>query len=171
MKKKTKLAFEELERELSLISIAQMFNVLGGTSFGSGNDCVLYAIAFATGKSYQEVYDAFGAYAANEKGWGKIEGASGVFALIGSNSGIDLNLAIGFANSVGFGSSGDLSGDANTSTSGNVAVVYLDYGNGNGHAVVVTAHDGVSGYYYHDPQNGTNGMLSKNDPRIAAFLQ
>ncbi|WP_398453308.1 hypothetical protein AB3466_17765 [Sphingobacterium thalpophilum] len=170
MKKKTKLAFEELEKELSLMSFRQMFDVLGGTSFGSGNDCVFHAIAFATGKSYQEVYDNFGVFYAEKNSLSNVSGASEVGGLIGSSSGINFDLAIEFANGQGLHSSSGLSGDANTSTSGNMSVVFLNYGNGNGHAVVITAHDGESGFYYHDPQNGTNGILSNNDPRIAAFL-
>ncbi len=170
MKKKTKLAFEELEKELSLMSLSQMFNVLGGFSFGSGNDCVIYAIAFATGKSYEDVNESFGDFYAKKNNISGIDGSKEIGKLIASNSGIDFGLATEFANSMGLYSNSGVSGDADLSTSGNMSVVFLDNGNGNGHAIVVTAHDGKSGFYYHDPQNGTNGMLANNDPRIAGFF-
>lgn len=150
------------------MSFSQMLNALGGFSFGSGNDCVIYTIAFATGRSYEEVYDSFGDFYADKIGMSNVPGASGIGGLMASNSGINLELATEFANSLGLNSSSGLSGNSNLSSSGNMTVVFLD--NGNGNAVVVTAHDGESGFYYHDPQNGSIGTITANAPRIKAFL-
>lgn len=72
------------------MSFSQVFDILGGSSFGSGNDYGFYASAFTTGKSCQEVYDSFVMFYA-KKITSYVSGTSGLGGLIISNPMIDLS--------------------------------------------------------------------------------
>lgn len=75
--------------------------------------------------------------------------------------------ASSFAEYMGLTNVGDRpQGSSSQSISGDQSVAFLDYGNGSGHAVVLTGNAGPGSYYYYDPQNGTTGTLSANDPSI-----
>jgi len=166
MKKKLKLAFEQLEQEMQLIHTNELGTYKGGDP-GFGNDCVFYAISFATGLSYQAVSNSFGTWAMTQSGWNHTN--SGVNSGIAQINGIDPVTAGNFAQYMGLNHVGDRPvGPSGVSVSGDVSVAYLNLGSGLGHAIVLTGNASGNNYYYYDPQNNVTGTIAKNDPSIIA---
>jgi hypothetical protein len=165
MKKKLKLAFDQLEQEMQLIHSSNLDNYKGGDSPPSWGDCVFHAIAFATGQSYQQVYNTFGTWAMTQSGWNATNSGvnSGYVVAFGMNP----VTAGNFAQYMGLNNVGDTPhGPSGYSVSGDVSVAYLNYGDGVGHAVVLTGNASGNSYYYYDPQNNVTGTISATDPRI-----
>lgn len=166
MKKKLKLAFEQLEKELFPISSIEMNSFKGGTSTGISqfglNDCVIHAIAFATGLDYNQVLDRYGIWRSNSTG--NSSGAEEFNAVFG---GITNDVAANFAQYMGLTNAGDdPQGPTGYSVMGDQSVAFLNNGDGTGHAIVLTGNASSTHYYYYDPQNGTTGTIRKLDPMI-----
>ena len=167
MKRKTKTALELLEKEVTKLTRSEALSATGGNALP--NDCVFQAIAFAAGKTFEEVKLFFGQhieeqYVANggpSKGgdyWGN------VYANVGLNEADSAWLAYQFGltnvgdrpeGATGFSYAGDQS----------VALLY-NYYTGKGHAIVLTGNASGGNYYYYDPQKNITGTISQNDPRF-----
>lgn len=161
MNNKAKLAFEMLEQEMEVIGRGNLENFKGGN--GPLNDCVIEAIAFATGRSYNEVLDAYGSFMSTSTG----SGSSGSWEFDIVLNGTSVANAAAFAQHMGLTNVGDTPEGANGySVFGDQSVVFLDYGEGNGHAVVITGNQDAFNYYYYDPQNGVTGTIAKNSSQI-----
>lgn len=164
-RKKSKLAFEELEKEMELLLPNLQRELKGGYSGTLPGDCMIEAVAFATGKSYNEVLDDFGTWAASQSGWNSNPAVNELMVV---NSGMDGTSAAGFAQFMGLTKAGDVpEGPNGYSVSGDQSVAFLDLGGGSGHAIVLTGNANLGEYSYYDPQNGTTGTISKNDSRFA----
>lgn len=72
---KLKLDFKELEDQMELLNKDDLTQFQGGSgSSGGWNDCVIEAIAFATGRSYNEVLQSYGSFMYNSTGTGSGSG-------------------------------------------------------------------------------------------------
>ncbi|WGQ14515.1 hypothetical protein [Sphingobacterium faecium] len=166
MTKKARLAIEALEAELQVIELKTLNEILGGVNFGN-NDCVIQAIAAATGRRYDYVLSQYGTFMAERNGMSHIPGASGMYEYTGSSTGVNSTDAGAFAAFMGLTRQGDVpTGSSGMSMNGDQNVAFLNLGGGNGHAIVITGNASSSSYYYYDPQAGTTGTISKNDSRI-----
>jgi len=164
---KQTLAFDQLEAEMELITKDELLGYKGGDGSGMPADCVFQAVAFATGRSVEEVTAAYGTYKANSTGFGNVTGASGVYEFLGTTQGLSIEDGVWLAHNFGLTNDGDTpQGATGTSMMGDQSVAFLDNGNGNGHAIVLTGNASYTDYYYYDPQSQTTGTISKTDPRI-----
>lgn len=162
-KNRAKLAFDLLEQEMEVLTSKQTNEFKGGQTTGF-NDCVIEAISYATGLSYNQVLDAYGAFKETTTG---VSGSSGAWEYNAISNGVNYTDACAFAVHMGLTNSGDVPQGANgTTQTGDQSVAYLDYGNGNGHAIVLTGNANNNDYSYYDPQNNVWGTISKNDPRF-----
>lgn len=161
-KSKQILAFEQLEAEMELITKDELTELKGGDDPFIPSDCVFQAIAFATGRTVTEVLVAYGNHVNSSTGTTGISGMIDGFA-----NGVTPENAAWLANNFGLTNEGDTpTGASGSSFMGDQSVAFLNNGSGNGHAIVLTGNANYGEYYYHDPQTGTNGTISKTDPRI-----
>lgn len=161
MKNKAKLAFELLEQEMEVVYKEDLIQFVGGSG-GFNSDCVIEAIAFATGKSYNEVLDAYGSFMLSATG----TGSSGNWEMDAVVNGVSLDAASLFAQHMGLTHEGDTpQGSGGMSYIGDQSVAFLKIGS-SGHAVVLTSNASSTEYYYYDPQNQTTGTISKDDPSL-----
>ncbi len=155
---KARLAFDSLEKEMETLTPQQANETKGGSGWG---DCVIEAIAFATGMDYNDVLDAYGQYMASTYG-----GNAGAYELDIAFNGISAGIAGSFAQTMGLSNSGDTpQGPSGYSVSGDCSVAFLSAG-GSGHAVVLTGNASATEYYYYDPQNHVTGTISKSSASI-----
>lgn len=159
---KAKLAFDLLEKEMEALSSVES-NAFKGGYVSGWSDCVIEAISFATGRPYDEVYSAYGAFMSSSTGTHN----SGYWQYDLVTNGVTFDNAAAFAQYMGLTNVGDTPhGASGYSVSGDQSVAFLNNGGGNGHAIVLTGNASSGQYYYYDPQSGVTGTISKTDPRI-----
>lgn len=170
MKRKTKTALELLEKEVTKLTDSEAMSATGGDS-NDPSDCVYQAIAFATGKSMDEIRLSYGSYLNNIY---SALGASGhsdaYWADLFYNGGVPINDVAWLAYSFGLTKVGDTpSGASGYSFAGDQSVAIIAstlYRTA--HAVVLTGNADAYSYYFYDPQDGTTGTIPKDDPTLYA---
>lgn len=162
--RKNLIALDLLENELLKLSPIELESCVGGSgSFGSFQDadCVYQAIAFATGQSVDDVKHGY------ENMMKGMYGSTG-YGELGGFVGIDSYHAGLLAQYMGLTNTGHVpSGSTGSSWNGDQSVAFLNYGNGTGHAIVLTGLASYNTFYYYDPQTGATGTISRTDGRFS----
>lgn len=152
---KAKLAFEELEREMSIINDkAELKKLVGGTGPPNGNECVIYCLDSLDGASnnHQAYLDflstGFGGYYDVDTGFDGVH-SSHIEELACEVGGLTVQrqAQVSFV------------GDTGVTTNGNRVMLTYKSG-GQDHAVIVTGNNGSGTLCYEDPSNNdSSGSL------------
>lgn len=151
MKKKTRLAFAQLQEELQIISASELATYQGGD--GIDGFCLFYAMGYLSNGAHDENYYLTKYTQAN--------GLSGLFDASGHVLGVTPGNASYFVASNFTASSLNPNGGIQYALNNGMRVLTDIYISPNtSHAVIITGVLSSGLYSYYDPQNHTDGIIS-----------